>query len=172
MSTVSSIDLAALRNTLSDALSSQSGVLAAYLFGSVARGQANPLSDVDIAVLLMPDLDAEAMLEKQLELVGMLEDIIGREAQVVILNKAPLLLADQVIREGVILCEQDRQARIAFVVRTMKLYFDIQPMLEFQHRNISRHIREAGLGQRRRSSTRTLESAERIRQRLAGIARR
>jgi predicted nucleotidyltransferase len=172
MSTVSSFDLATLRHTLSDALFSQSGVLAAYLFGSVARGQANTLSDVDIAALLTPGLCAEAILEKQLDLVGILEGIIGRETQVVILNNAPVLLAYQVIREGMILCEQNRQARIAFVVHTMKLYFDIQPMLEFHHQKITRHIREAGLGQRKRSFTRTLESAERIRQRLAGIAGR
>ncbi len=35
-------------------LARQPDVDAAYLYGSVARGQANVLSDVDIAVLLQP----------------------------------------------------------------------------------------------------------------------
>jgi len=44
--------LPALRAMLGDILADQPDVLAAYLFGSVARRQANTLSDLDIAVLL------------------------------------------------------------------------------------------------------------------------
>lgn len=130
------------------------------------------MSDLDVAVLLPPGLDAEAVLDKQLALIGVLEDAVGREVQVVILNDASPLLAYQVIREGVLLYEQDRRARLAFTVRAMKLYFDIQPMLEFHNRATLRQIREAGLGRRKRNSTRTLDAAERIRRRLAGIAER
>ena len=35
----------------------QPGVVVAYLFGSITRGQANGLSDVDVAVLLDSNLD-------------------------------------------------------------------------------------------------------------------
>ena len=170
MSTGPQLTLPPLYATLGDVLANQPDVLAAYLFGSVARQQSNTLSDIDIAVLLRPGLNAEAMLERQLALVGALEDAIKREVQVVILNSAPPLLAYQVIREGVLLCEQDRLARIAFAVRTMKLYFDIQPRLEFHNQVTFRQIREVGLGCRRRNTTRTLEAAERIRKRLVGAA--
>ena len=110
----------------------QTDVIAAYLFGSIARGQANRLSDVDIAVLLNSSVDEEAALERQLKLMIDMDHFADREVQVVILNRAAPLLAYQVIRDGRLLFERDRAERIAFDVRAMKLYFDLQPMLAVQ----------------------------------------
>ncbi len=71
----------------------KSDVVAAYLFGSAARGQADRLSDVDIAVLLDARLGAEESVERQLCIMGDLEDYASREVQVVVLNRAAPLLA-------------------------------------------------------------------------------
>ena len=141
-------------------------VVAAYLFGSVARGQANNLSDVDIAVLLKPDLNPEACVERQLQLMVALDDVADREVQVTILNRTPPLLAYQVVRDGLLLYERNRLERIAFEVRTMKLYFDVKPMLDFYSRTLLKQIREVGLGGRAKRYSRTLKAAQRIRERL------
>ena len=147
-------------------LAKQTDVVAGYLFGSVARGQATPRSDVDIAVLLGPELDAQAMVERQLALMGALETFTEREVQVTILNRATPLLAYQVIREGVRLFERNTPARVAFEVAAMKRYFDLQPMLAFQQQALFQRIREVGLGTRARHDRSTLEAAERLRERL------
>jgi predicted nucleotidyltransferase len=149
----------------------QGDVVAAYLFGSVARGQASPLSDVDIAVLLDPELGMEAAVERQLQLMLALDDYADREVQVTVLNHVPPLLAYQVVREGLLLHERSRLERIAFEVRAMKVYFDVKPMLDFHSQALLRQIQEVGLGRAKRDS-RTLEAARRIRQRLEGAARR
>ena len=80
--------------------SHQPDVVAAYLFGSVARGQATHLSDVDIAVLIDTGLGTENQLERQLSLLSDLERFTKEEVQVTLLNHASPFLAYQVIRDG------------------------------------------------------------------------
>lgn len=145
----------------------QPEVIVAYLFGSVARGQANPLSDIDIAILLDPGLESEISIERQLHFMAALEDFTDREVQVTILNRVSPTFAYQAIREGILLYERDRQERVDFQVRLMKTCFDIQPMLEFHNQTLLNRIREVGLDRAKRHSPRTLEAAERIRERLA-----
>ena len=75
----------------------------------------------------------------QLRFMGDLEAFTDREVQVTILNRAPPLLAYQAIRERKVLYERDRQERVEFEVRTMKIYFDVKPMLDaFDRRTIQR----------------------------------
>ncbi len=153
-------------------LAGQRDVLAAYLYGSVARGQANGLSDVDVAVLLTADLNREALVERQVVLMAELDRFADREVQVTVLNDAPPSLACEVIRYGRLLCEPDPSARVAFEVRTMKRSFDIQPMLAAYDRELTKRIQEVGLGTRKRRHSSALGAAERVRERLAGVAGR
>jgi predicted nucleotidyltransferase len=76
----------------------QPDIVVAYLFGSVARGRAHKLSDVDVAVLFAPEVGLEESVERQLQLMGDLEEFTDREVQVTVLNRAPPLLAYQVIK--------------------------------------------------------------------------
>jgi predicted nucleotidyltransferase len=159
-------------DTMTAYFAEQSDVVVAYLFGSVARNQASHLSDIDIAVLLDAGLAPEASVERQLQLMVALDDFTDREVQVTILNRAPPLLAYQVLKDGIPLYERSRSERVAFEVRAMKIYFDVKPMLEFHSQILLRQIQEVGLGRRARRDPRTLEAAERIRERLAGAPRR
>jgi predicted nucleotidyltransferase len=128
----------------------QRDVVAAYLFGSVARGQAGHLSDVDIAILLDSDLGSEESVERQLQLMVELDDFVDREVQVTILNRAAPLLAYRVIRDGILLHEQSRPERVAFKVRTMKVYFDVKSLLDFHSQALLKQIREVGLSGRKK----------------------
>ena len=148
-------------------LAEQEDVVAAYLFGSLAVGRANRLSDVDVAVLLVAGLTAEVAVERQLELSEALNAFANREVQVTLLNTASPQLAYQVIRDGRLLVQRDPQTRIAFEVRAMKRYFDLQPMLAAYDQALARRIQEVGLGTRRRRHSGALDAAERIRERLA-----
>ncbi len=114
-----------LRSLLEDA---PADVVATYLFGSFARGTASDTSDVDLAVLLrrrpLPTLEG-----RLLDYEAHLERAIGRPVQVVTLNDAPPDLAHRVLRDGLVLLERDRGARLRFEVRTRNLYFDLLPFL-------------------------------------------
>jgi uncharacterized protein YutE (UPF0331/DUF86 family)/predicted nucleotidyltransferase len=104
------------------------GIVAAYLFGSVARGTAGPRSDVDVAVLYT--VDPPAILESlPLDLENRISRLVGRPAQVIVLNSAPADLVHRVLRDGVLLLDRDPSARIRFEVRARNESFDLQPIL-------------------------------------------
>lgn len=105
------------------------GMVAVYLFGSVARGRARADSDVDVAVLYQ--VDPPRTLEGlPLDLEDDLARLLGRPADVVALNRAPVDLIHRVLRDGILILERDRAARIAFEVRSRNEYFDLLPVLQ------------------------------------------
>ncbi len=103
-------------------------VVAAYLFGSVARGTASQASDIDLGVLLAQP-PASTLEGRLLDYEADLERHLGIPVQVVILNDAPPDLAHRVLRDGVVVLERDRSARLRFEVRTRNLFFDLEPFL-------------------------------------------
>ena len=109
------------------------GLAAAYLFGSFARGEARPDSDVDVGLLYSKP--PPSTLEGQPYLAGAeLESLLGRRVDLVVLNAAPVDLVHRVLRDGILLLEPDRSARIAFEVRARNQYFDLLPILQLYRR--------------------------------------
>lgn len=114
----------ALRSRLAD----EADVVAAWLFGSRARGDARQDSDVDVAILLRTD-PPHTLAGLRLDLAADLEEACGRPVDLVIVNRAPPDLVHRVLRDGDLLLERDRSARIRFEVRSRNEYFDILPAL-------------------------------------------
>lgn len=111
----------------------------AYLFGSYARGEARFDSDMDIAVLFRREppcsLDGLGMA-----IAGAIEDATGKRADVVVLNRASPDLTHHVLRDGVLILENDRSRRIRFEVRARAEYFDVLPYIrEYRHAMDSPH---------------------------------
>lgn len=103
-------------------------VVAAYLFGSEARGEATGGSDLDIAVLLRGSHSA-TLESGGFDLASGLESAFGRPVDLVILNRAPVDLVARVLRDGRLLLDRDRSARIRFEVQARNEYFDLLPYL-------------------------------------------
>lgn len=136
--------LEALRTALPNILAPYPVALA-YLFGSSAVGQATPLSDVDIALLLNKDAAPPNRLNTELEI----EDTLARSglsaADVRIINDAPLELRGEVVTQGCLLYARDDDARIEFETRTRMEYFDFQPTAEYHRQQFFHTLRERGL---------------------------
>ena len=97
----------------------------AILFGSLAKGTANKMSDVDIAVMVNPDFNKSFPFGYQAELITDLMQVLKRDdVDVVILNKTPIALKHQVLRYGKFLYIRDKQARIKFQIDTINQYED------------------------------------------------
>jgi predicted nucleotidyltransferase len=143
-------------------LDSQEDVLLAYLFGSVVSGRSNPMSDVDLAVLVQRQPDPRSLLERQLSLSLGVAQYAGREVDLVLLNQASPLMRYEVTRHGRVLYERRPAERIAFEVRARQRYFDLKPMLEFHGDVVLRRIEEVGLGRGRWGNSRALEAARRL----------
>lgn len=104
------------------------GVVAAYLFGSEARGESGPGSDLDVAVLL--ETEPERTLEGlRLDLRDALERELVRSVDLVVLNRAPVDLVHRVLRDGRLVLDRDSAVRVEFEVRARNEYFDLLPIL-------------------------------------------
>ena len=112
------------------------GVVLAYLFGSQAEGKAGPISDVDIAVLLGPQVDREQWFQVQLDMIGELTSLFHRnDVDVVILNEATPLLAYQVARYGRIIYEDEAMLpAVDFAAHAVSRYADMAPLRRLKRR--------------------------------------
>ncbi len=120
-----------------------------YLFGSQARGDAGPLSDVDIAVLACDDVPPDDYTALQLRLMTRLMRALKRDdVQVVILNRAPILLQHRVIRDGRLLLCRDELLRSRYEARVLVRYFDSRHLEDLYNEGLMKRIMTEGLGAR------------------------
>lgn len=117
-----------LEQRIVDVLGTRDEVVAVYLFGSMARGTATADSDVDVAALFI-SAPPRRLDGPRLVLEGELERALGRSVDLVALNDAPIDLRIRVLRDGCLLIDRDRAARIRFEVQTRNEAFDMEPVL-------------------------------------------
>ena len=103
-------------------------VVAAWLFGSRARGEERPGSDVDLGVLFDPPPEPRLGNEAH-RLEARLEAALGLPVQVVALDAAPPDLVHRVLRDGVLLVDRSPRERVRFEVTSRNEFFDLQPIL-------------------------------------------
>ncbi len=99
-----------------DELKKHPKVVAAVLFGSWARGEQTPLSDIDMAVFLKdPTPDDEA------DVGSMYSDDID----LVLFHRLPLYIQFEVLRDGKEIFVKDRQAFDEMIVKTLLRYHEM-----------------------------------------------
>lgn len=121
-------------------------VAAAYLFGSQASGAAGSLSDVDVAVALVPGADP-AQAHSDL-LIAAIEVLRTDEIDLVILDGAPPLLRHRVLRDGIRLVDRDPRARVRFETRALLEYLDTAPLRATLATGRRRRLEEDRFGRR------------------------
>ena len=97
-------------------------ILAAYLFGSAVQQTLGAESDIDIGLLFEAPPDVFRVLELQDELTALL----GRQADLVSLNRTSPILAMQVLKRGEIVFQRSERAVREFQVRTQFACFDLK----------------------------------------------
>lgn len=103
-------------------LESNSEVLFAYLFGSLAKAKPKPLSDVDIAVYLN---SGSHIVESKLAILGKLIDILQTdEIDLVVLNNADLPLVINILKNKKLIVDKSQFSRHIFESLMMRKYFD------------------------------------------------
>jgi predicted nucleotidyltransferase len=137
--------VAALAAELGSLLRENRHVDCAWLFGSVARGDAGPLSDVDVAVLLSAEVAPQDRLNVAASLMEDLERRCGY-VDLALLDEASPLLKHRVLRDGILLLERDSRRRIAFETRAIQEYLDFKPIAEIYDRALLARAREGRLG--------------------------
>ncbi len=128
--------------TLAETLAEE-GARIAYLFGSHARGNPGPLSDIDLAVLFGLPLSPEASLDRTLSVMASVSPLFDARVGVVVLDTAPAELRYAVIGEGNVLLNLDNDLRVSFEARTVSEYLDMEYLRSIQRRHLHRHVQEA-----------------------------
>ena len=137
-------DLEQLEQKLRKFFSKIEGVTLAYLFGSTVRGEANHLSDIDIAVLFDDTLLQKEAFDLHVEVISELTGLLKtNNVDLVVLNDSPLLLTYNVIREGIIL-KSDEPIRVKFETKIMSRYLDERYHIQRHARESLRRIAERG----------------------------
>jgi predicted nucleotidyltransferase len=110
-----------LLNRIIDLCSSESAVVAAYLFGSAASGRRRAKSDIDLAILVEEDAADTFPL---LSFVTSMGKLCGCRVDVVILNRAGEILKHQVRKSGRLLFEREPRKRKTYEISGRKAYED------------------------------------------------
>jgi hypothetical protein len=122
---------------LGSCLSARAEVLDAYLFGSQARGVAAQHSDLDVAVYLDEKASASYPFGYRADLAAEVMRCVRRDdVDIVVLNQAPPLLYQRVLRDGVRILSRDLAATTVREGRALSRYCDYLPQLrkiEAQH---------------------------------------
>lgn len=118
-------------------------ISAAYLFGSAAKQRSGPLSDVDLALLLVPETSHSHALSLICDVASDVQELFQKEGDVKILNH--LRLHDlpflyEVLSTGKLVFERDRQHHRSFVADAIMAYLDFQPVYERMLKNYRIHL--------------------------------
>ena len=144
---VGSVVLDGIVERIAEVLLPRPEILEAYLFGSLAREDANPESDVDIAVLVerasspVPPFGYAAELAADVTAA-----LSGAAVDVVVLNDAPPLLYQRVLRDGIRLLARDLRATTTREGRALSRYCDYVSQLQKIDRAHSARIAAGAFG--------------------------
>jgi uncharacterized protein len=116
-------------------LDGRPGVRLAALFGSTATRRRHAWSDVDVGVLLDPDVDLPALGVE-------LERATGARVDLIPLDNAPSLLRFEIARDGVLLVARDAHEWPEFRARAMIDWWDWAPTARMMHRVMAERLRE------------------------------
>ena len=114
----------AMRENLARFLRGQKNIKIAYLFGSVARGEPGPLSDIDIAVYMDEKLSKIERSKRKLLLIYEISGILNTDKfDLVVMNDTPSCFNYEIIKRGDILVA-DEETRMDLETRILSEYLD------------------------------------------------
>ncbi len=122
-------------------------IIFAYLFGSLARGTAGKLSDIDLAIYVAPFcLSQSGGYGYQGDKIVELQALLKSKVDVVLLNTASTMLKFQVLKNGILIyCRSEKERRL-FHEKTMAQYLDLKPLLKIQSYYLHKRLAEGVYG--------------------------
>ncbi len=125
------ISLDRVRAAVTEVLQDVPVIAAAYAYGSRTSGRVLPLSDLDLAFVLVPDASRDDPLLAE-RLAARIASALGTSVEVDahVAEDLPLPVQGRIVTTGVLLFERDPARRVEFETSTRRLYFDFLPLLE------------------------------------------
>ena len=107
-------------------LHDKKSVIALILFGSAARGEGRPFSDIDLCIVTAGDIPEEERLD--------LKSYGSQKIEIHILDELPLAIRFRVIREGKLIFCKDGRAFHRIVADIIREYLDSAPLIDMHSR--------------------------------------
>lgn len=116
-----------LKKRIQRILDNHEEVIAAYIYGSVARGRQREDSDIDLGLLLRDDFMPNALYPARVAEEIAKDCGLRQEVDVRTLNEMPLTFLHQVLKHGVLVFTRDDLRRVEFETRVYDMYLDYKP---------------------------------------------
>jgi uncharacterized protein len=110
----------------------QGHLIVVYVFGSFARNQERPKSDIDLAFLVDPASYRMDPFEATVPVhmvAGKMGMELNRAVDVSVLNSASLEIAYEIVAGGECLFESDPELRVQYELKVKGMYFDFKPFI-------------------------------------------
>lgn len=108
---------------ISNVLKAKEHIIFAYIFGSFVSEES--FKDIDIGIFIS-NSEIKPSLTQELEMEGELEDAIHIPVDVRIINKAPLSFIYNILKNRIIIVDNNKSLRADFEGLVYKNYFDFQ----------------------------------------------
>ena len=132
-----------IQEKLTDFCADKPYIAFGYLFGSRANNNITPLSDIDIAVYIDTQKAPADLFELRLKELTALYQVFNTEKiDLVFLNETPLELSYNVLKNGILLYENDEQLRVTFFENTVRDYLDRKYFIDKRNEIIRRMMVE------------------------------
>ncbi len=132
--TYSNINTSEMVKNLKEFLLKCDDVAFVFLFGSFARGNLTPYSDMDIAIFFSKKID----FFRSNDLREKLSAILNIDVDIVVLNNASPIIKMQVLKKGALLINKNPKVYNEFFVNTTKEYDDLKIIRKEIEENILR----------------------------------
>ena len=106
----------------------------AYLFGSIAKGEANNMSDIDIAIKFMNEYSSLEDIFIRGEIIDLGQGIFHMPMDVVNLDNASVFLKHEIVKHGIVL--KDCYERATFESLVFREYFDFKYYSDTYDKNV------------------------------------
>jgi predicted nucleotidyltransferase len=118
------------------------GIVAVYLFGSVAIGRRSPMSDIDIGIIFRSVESLGSTKETYPYLYNFFTELYPSFClDIVFLQSSPLTLQHDAIKNGKVIFDMDPMQRANYEAEVIKRYLDFKPVLKiFDEAFTLRHV--------------------------------
>lgn len=131
---------------IKDILKKEKDIVLAYLFGSFARDDTTPLSDIDIGILFNSGIDSLRRHNLKLRLMGEIAQACKVDKiDIVDIEKGSILLKYNIIKHGNILKSADEDRRVQHETSIISRYLDEKYYIQRHSDMILKRIASRGL---------------------------
>lgn len=141
------LEMKSIIEIIVETLSNETYIQFVYLFGSMARGNAHPLSDYDIAVFIDKEKEPSSPYGIKSHITAMFAGKLPtQKVEIVILNSANPFLAFEAVDRGKLVFKKDPKILHDFVFRMYQRYFDNKGLYRLQEEKLLRRIKNGTYG--------------------------